>query len=514
MREERKDDRVTTPIIKLTISVAQGLLLLIDKNKDNPRNLSELKELYLLGATDKDKLAKINQWLKDDCLNPYIIDRSPKAINDDPTRRYFESQLAYETLQSSVSSLHLDALKVHRANLFGLIHQQKPNWYPYILRTINGEIKSDEKIDRMYHEYSDAINRIQSDRQYQELSPDDREKISLIVQLSFLGTIVLRCGTYNTTLPIAIYGKDLYSQQKRGLVLKADNMEVKSHHLGLMTSLMPLSKNDSLFANNPAQALRPTDGSTYNIDAEWPRTNFESLVNPFACSISGTMLCQLRVMKYLTDTKENHLPLSESFIKCFTSTMLFCSGGHSFREFLTPLSLPEVKDAFPEVENFSVLNMLLTSNIPAFSRALDNTIKYNKIIIERAAVLESIENPPLDIHKKQEIKTLKTPAEMIDALEREISRYAQEIVTGLLESSEVDLQSNLDKANQLSKFLRLETVVDLGITRGLVNKLREVAPNDGSKLGRIIDEFTKLAEPYIDPLERHGRATRPSGKLG
>ena len=58
----------------------------------------------------------------------------------------------------------------------------------------------------------------------------------------------------------------------------------------------------------------------------------------------------------------------------------------SLFEFTEPLNLPAVIEEFKSTPNFSGISlksMFLDDNIPAFNKALDETIQYNAAIIQR-----------------------------------------------------------------------------------------------------------------------------------
>jgi len=79
---------------KIVISPGQGLLLLMDIYKNEPEKLIILKQLYLVGAEDNASNYDIREFLKDDKLAQYQVSFDNQVINDDSSRRYFETHLA------------------------------------------------------------------------------------------------------------------------------------------------------------------------------------------------------------------------------------------------------------------------------------------------------------------------------------------------------------------------------------------------------------------------------------
>ena len=96
----------------MKISVAQALLILIDyKSKFLAKKLEEkelnlqlidnlklqlttLKKLYLVGAKDDESRVAIVDYLKDPILQEFEISADPEIIDNDSSRRYFETHLA------------------------------------------------------------------------------------------------------------------------------------------------------------------------------------------------------------------------------------------------------------------------------------------------------------------------------------------------------------------------------------------------------------------------------------
>ena len=91
----------------MKISVGQALLILMKHYVHDKRTQTELKKLYLSGAKDTESVDKINTFLLDDALIDYKVSRDFESINEDKTRRYFETKLAYYTVINSVKNIEL-----------------------------------------------------------------------------------------------------------------------------------------------------------------------------------------------------------------------------------------------------------------------------------------------------------------------------------------------------------------------------------------------------------------------
>ncbi|WP_155080578.1 hypothetical protein [Piscirickettsia salmonis] len=108
--------------------------------------------------------------------------------------------------------------------------------------------------------------------------------------------------------------------------------------------------------------------------------NFSKLVHPFSNSISGTMLSQLRMLKSLHNKRKFKFQKTNciKYLHTLASAMLFNSGGHSYYEFLYPLTLDDVKIAFEpitsDIADYNIVNIINSSGINR--TVLGNTLDY------------------------------------------------------------------------------------------------------------------------------------------
>lgn len=367
----------------LKISPGQALLILIDKYRDDVA-ADELKKLYLSGAKSTSDRARMDNWFKDPALKNYSISFNHKTIDEDPSRRYFETHLAYETLKYNLKDLDSDKLKAHYQELYRLV--------PLFKRTdadevLNGIINNNDSL--FIKEYSDAINKIESDQLYKEFSKEDKEKLILLMKNAFLGII----AAMHNPLPINIYGEGIFSDESKGKLPKGtQQFSVRSKNTGLLKSYMPAPQNDAASIEIGFSYMRPADQARYNNDSEWAKLNFRDAVHPFSNSISGTMLCQIRVACYLLELDQLEFDSKETFynyIKCFTSALLYNSGGHTLHEFIAPLMLSEVQPYFKSLNEFNSINeenLFFVDNQRGFNQATDNAIFYNKVLLNKRSV--------------------------------------------------------------------------------------------------------------------------------
>ena len=192
---------------KTVISPGQGLLLLIAHYKDNAEKVNRLKKLYLCGAETKNDVKKIKKLLKDPVISDYQVSYDMQTINNNPTRRYFETHLAYESLVNGLNKIDRNDLESHFQSLKSMVPQDKLVRFEHVL---SGEFK--ESDNNMSKEYADYIGKIKSGHMFNNLSPMDREKIELLAKCAFLGVV----NALHVQLPLDIYGTGMYSTKNKG----------------------------------------------------------------------------------------------------------------------------------------------------------------------------------------------------------------------------------------------------------------------------------------------------------
>ncbi|WP_131775165.1 hypothetical protein [Legionella cincinnatiensis] len=372
----------------VTISFGQALLLLMNKYKDTPLTCNNLKQFYIQGIVSPTELNYIQQLFDESGLTKeYEISYSEKEIDEDPSRRYFETHLAFETLLNSLGKINIEDLAKYYQALYNTLPEVIKNKYNHF---IEGKISSKE--DSFATEYMDALQKVQDHENYQRLLPEQKEKVLLILKTSWLGVLHAK----NPQVPLNLYGTGFFSEANRGRIVKekpglpTEKSPYYSNHFGLMKTYMPVPRNDIAYAESGFTFLKPSDQNTFNPESAWSKQNFSKLVHPFSCSISGTTLCQLRVMKKLQED-EGQLPFNSqekfsTFLKCFMSSLLFNSGGHCFNEFLSVLEIPQIKKEFSFIDGFEQINattLLFHGNEEAFDKALKDTLEYTQVLLAK-----------------------------------------------------------------------------------------------------------------------------------
>lgn len=447
------------PLIQ--ISQAQALLILIDKYHADPAKYQELSRLYLSGANNPSNLARISAYMQDEALQEYWISRSPQSIDSDPSRRYFETHLAHQTLVATLPMLEATSLDQYLKLLDGSLPEDA-QYYVHITRDLIDEPIFDAQAP-VYDEYKDIYRRFKADTIFSDFPPEQKQLLERLVAISLTSTAAaMHPG--GAPLPLDIYQQGYFSAPNKGKQSKPNQELVRSNHFGLMKGHMAVPADDVAHTDTPFAILKASDKSSYDPQAQWVRDSFDHLVHPYSNSISGTVLCQLRHFKRLLNDGTLNFKSSDeikTFFKCFISTMLFATGGHSLHEYCSTLMLPEVKAELSSIPFFDAANevsLFLQDNSTAFDAAMEKAISYNQSLLKKQSLCaevrstqktaeEESQTPLLikqvtDIHKvltgnlseknKKIFSNLIVPIEkMILFLEKNPSSIAQEVKSEL-----------------------------------------------------------------------------------
>lgn len=443
--------------VKPTISIGQALLILIDKNKNDPFIYQQLTRIYFLGANSKEDEMMIKKQLNDPAITQYYsvslpptesddkqaydeaLENHYKTISNDPSRRYFETTLAFQTLLTKpMQDIELSDLEKHCAYLESMLPTTDSVRHLYseteqktlpktVLQILNNILEGDmrhvkDKVttDQFSgNEYSDAINKLESKDHYTDFSDLDKKKMALMVRCSFLCVNIIR---HNQSLPMSkpvdIYSSGFYAPENRGVIKKDSyNHNLQSSNLGLMLSYMWVPSDDKEKTNSVSPYPRVADRNTFKPSASWPQDNFGYLTHPFSCAISGTMLIFHKVFKqlqldnqFLFDTPEKYI----QYIKTVVPLLLYNSGGHTFHEFLYPLRLDAVREAFSFIKGFNDINnqtLFIDSNEEAFNQAIEKAIEYNNTLLARKRLHSDIEERTVTLKSTAEFKQLSSPVQ-------------------------------------------------------------------------------------------------------
>lgn len=379
------------------ISFSQAILILIDKESKTLSNqeMEALKRLYFLGSKNEETIQEI---LNHPLLEDYTIDRNYETINNDPTRRFFETLLALKTLKSGITELDENKIDQHYAFLLSKLDNENENKLNSVLRASETGV-FDGLGEILFFEYADAIKNASS-QEFKDLLGDDKsaEKVKKMFMITIASQLVGRCKS-KIELPLPMGATGYYTKEFMGRIEKADNLSAFSNKRGIMKSSMPIYSHCALFSQSKSPYMRPADARTFDQNAKWVQNTFSYGVHPFCNSISSTFFVQLKIFKFLLDSKElqfNTADLMKNYFKCFISGLMYNSGGHSLYEFTYPLRLPEIQAAYKNVTDFDAINLeslFFNNNSEAFDAALKETITYTNSLLLRNDLLQSLKFP-------------------------------------------------------------------------------------------------------------------------
>lgn len=419
----------------MKISPFQALTILAKKfgnalpNTLEAKKFSQIQNLFLMGVQNDQDRAQLGELLNDEALKNWKVALGDKElINNDPARRYFESTLAHETLKATIDTLNMDTLNNH----FKAVYAEMPFAMRFLVPLVIYKGSIDSKLvqaSATAPEYVAALKKLQEPKNWSMLKPSSEEmggasdveraqklqerleKMQLLLKTVHAAMTAVNTGG-NHNFPLNIYGvtDSPYSPERRGRKDRKDEANlpqvVKSTNLGIMRSYHPLTQDDPLYedpnATTSGRYRRPADSSDYIPGAQMPEKFFLNEVSPFVNSISGTMLCQLRVMAKLLEKEKfefNDNPDQlKAFFKSMVSYMIYNSGGHSFQEFMSVLDLEQVKEMFKNVPGFDEINLrtlFQDENEEAFRRSINSVINYNDRLLARRTVQEELGEPEL-----------------------------------------------------------------------------------------------------------------------
>lgn len=423
----------------MMISVGQALLILIDENiKIAPTSeyVQKLKNLYFLGFKSPEDFVFLEQIKTELLLKNYQISTSPEVINEDATRRYFETHLAFESIKPKIKTFSLDLAKLHYKNIRNAFdglggdldhHEFKRSGRKIVIRDYDAELverkiknlnpddlikglskREQETIDRLFaghyiesdhetaKEYADLMIQIKNNP---DLSDHDKETATTLLKSWRLSMILMRkikkyqdLGLYlidNIPGP-NLYHQGMYLSDKRGRKRKEDTFQIiNTQAFGLMKNYMPLPRGDRALADTSFDYPKPSDMSTYLIEAEWIKYSMALLVHPYSNAISGVMLLQLRIMLKLNLDEKlclNNKDILQHYLSTMIAILTAYTGGHSLLEFTAPIDLPQLKDYFsfmPEYEQITLKSMFKENNEAAFEQALSKTIFYHNQLLNK-----------------------------------------------------------------------------------------------------------------------------------
>jgi hypothetical protein len=381
------------------ITPGQGLLLLIKHYQDDPVKCRALKNLYLIGANNGERCIAICEALLDEPLmQNYEIAIDEASINADPTRRYFETHLAFETLKQQLKlvrsreliSLYLASIKLFYAEI-------SPERLETVIEVVNGKLIRPIFKKNENYQYYFYIKRIFEGSIFAEFTISERNKILYLERVLYLALVN---GWCKVEMPIDIYRGECFSPTYRGRVKRemSDLRLMRNQHFGLMKGYMPLAANDVARSDIPFEHIKSGDYSTFDVDSPSVQACFQQLVHPYSNSISGSFLVLLRVLGRLHAEQQalDFMTSLDKFLlllRLCMSSALFYTGGHSLYEYMAILNLPEVQEFFQFLPGFAALDLatlFYDNNEAAFDEALDATLAYQAHLMNKKTLHDEL----------------------------------------------------------------------------------------------------------------------------
>ena len=382
------------PINKPKITPGQGLLLLIAYYQDDSTKLIQLKKLYLSGAKDVERCIELcDAMLDEPLLENYDIAIDEKSIDSDPSRRYFETHLAYQTLKHQLGNVDIhDINDLYQASAALVDQNISQGKRETINQVFKGECTRPSFKKKENYQYNAYIKRLKEGSIFPEFPAAEREKIKWLVRVIYMAMVN---GWQSTKLPLDIYHTEHFSTNARGKIMRGDEMRsTRNQSFGLLKGHMPLAVDDIAVSKITFEHIKSTDYATFDSDSAVVQACFQQLVHPFSNSISGCFLVNLRVLAQLHNNHRSN-SFTESLedfiqiIRLMISSALYYSGGHTLYEYAAVLMFPEVQEFFQYMLGFSELNLeniFYHGNESAFDEALAATIAYNARLLKKNAL--------------------------------------------------------------------------------------------------------------------------------
>lgn len=367
------------------ITPGQGLLLLLKHHKDDRNTFQNIAKLYLTGADNKTHDLEIcDLLLNSPLLKKYNICLNATAIDSDPTRRYFETHLAYETVQANIHALPNSELIAMSTRMSKWMHPLSFEKYSQTLSDlVEMRTPSSKHIFKETLQFAGYIQRLSTNTIFTQLPNQERKNLENLIFAIYVGLIN---SWEKTNMPLNIYKTYDQFVNKGKKANHANKTVLGEHHMGLLKSHMPLGCEDNAFSPTAFSHWKSTVYSTFDPESSYTKACFDQWVHPFSNGISGVLLVVMRMLARLHQEDQSNIWVtrsSENFIQ-FTrlsiASLLYYSGGHSLYEYMQVLNLAEVQNTFEcigDIDQMSLETFFYEGNESAFYRALYKTMDYN-----------------------------------------------------------------------------------------------------------------------------------------
>lgn len=413
---------------EVILSVGESLLLVMDaciQAKVDLAIIDQLNLLYIEGIKSQEEFSFIKEIRGILLSKKYTVKSDPITINEDPTRRYFETQLAYYLLQNNAEDLNQSELieftKNLKKRLFALPTPDKTH-IKKAEKILKGEM--DSILNKYETEYAQIICMLAKNNFYglSKMACANLLEIACSTSLSTLNTQI------DQTMPVDFCSDTVFTMgmDGRGRIIKKDHDKVRTTAKGLMKSTSPLplyhdvvNAVDAHYDEKTKEQTvspfqRSADQASFMIESQWTQFLFSRMTQPYSNGISSTTLAQIRNM--ILEKRLGHIYHKSSFQKymtAFAALMVYNSGGHSFFEVFEVFKLPLCRELIEDEpglvkaleEDKMMYKWLCLDQSDAYEKALHATRNYLHVILSK-----KISNAEF---KKKRIPVLSAPQEQM-----------------------------------------------------------------------------------------------------
>ncbi len=388
--------------MKIVVSISQAILWMIDKVGKDSHKGKVLARLYLDGRTDSnatdfdEALADIES--NSEFQKKFIIDKTFTAQNQCPSRRYFETRLAYETLAiaktpqllsiiQSQMTWYKDKLDEYAKKMVDkegmLITRSDGRAVIRPTKEILDEIASDKQpYDSFAKELreimaiikekfsSQALSELYGKAVTEDMAASQRKVVESLVIFNYLAReYSTSVDIYRRHFPQADVGDDFFpldiynakgsyfSGSQRGRIdIESNTWQVYSEAVGILFPSQAKSYQDvSQLPRGIGRDLPNVLRTKPDDKAAYPKRLKESLIHPFVNAISGFTCLHLRAIHgFLLKKPEgvsciDNIEKMMSFLKMLSSVILLGSGGHCYIEMVDVMHVDMATQGLAEV---------------------------------------------------------------------------------------------------------------------------------------------------------------------
>lgn len=344
-------------------------------------------------------------------------------VNNDNTRRYFDTVLAKKTLEkigsdkgrlNKLKELHRNVIKAYKQ---GVLKREFSDWESACKKQYQGT-------DGRLHQLETQIDRSREAISNLEISDDADEFFYSLYCGRYLNYLIDETDTYKKNYPENIIkSKSDPYYHKRGR-LDGDFQIVDSRNTGILRN-HDVCSQDLLLKNVPEKRdgidpglysrcpdrlnLADPGGMVDNDPDSWLSNNFNSGNTPYVNGMSGSMLIEIRALiclkEYLKGIKDNPqadflndpsmIEVMNDYFTVMGCMYTYIDGGHSLFEIQSSFKQPWVASAFInqfEDKRWGKVGQELYHDKEVFKNALHATQQFDQTLRNKYNVMHEVES--------------------------------------------------------------------------------------------------------------------------